>query len=59
MKKKHRRAVCKILIWLIKARWIFFPIVLIAGVITFAWLESDTWDYKLECKFKVHDDDLD
>lgn len=59
MKKKHRRAVCKSLIWLIKARWIFFPIVLIAGIITFGWLDSETWGYKLERKFKVHDYDPD
>lgn len=59
MKKKHRRTICKSLIWLIKARWIFLPIALIAGIIAFAWLESDTWDYKLERKFKVYDTDPD
>lgn len=59
MKKKHRRAVCKSLTWLTKARWIFFPIVLIAGIITFGWLNSETWDYKLERKLRVYDTDPD
>lgn len=57
MKKKHRRAVCKSLVWAIKAKCIFFPIVLIAGAITFGWLDSETWAYKLERKFKIHDYD--
>ncbi len=59
MKKKYRRAVCKCLIWLIKARWIFSPIVLIAWIITFGWLESETWNYKLEHKLRVYDTDPD
>lgn len=59
MKKKYRRAICKSLICLIKVRWIFMPIVLVAGIITISWLDSETWDYKLERKFKVYDRDPD
>ena len=55
MKKKHRRAVCKSLIWLTKAKWIFFPIVLVAVAISIVWLDSETWDDKLKRKFKVYD----
>lgn len=57
MKKKHRRAVCNSLIWLLKVKWIFFPIAFVAYLIAVVWLESDTWDYTLERKFKVYDTD--
>lgn len=59
MKKKYRRAVCKSLVWLLRVRWIFCPIVLLAGIIAFGWVEAEKWDSKLERKFKVHDDDPD
>lgn len=57
MKKKHRRAVCKILTWLIKPFWWLFMIVAFPFVCT--WMLLQDWEHQLDNKFRVYDYDPD
>lgn len=57
MKKKHRRAVCKSLIWLIKPFWWLFMIVAFPFVA--GWMLLQDWEHQLDKKFRVYDYDPD
>ena len=57
MKKKHRRAVCKSLIWLIKPFWWLFLV--LAFSFMSAWMALQDWEYELKTKLRVYDTDPD
>ena len=57
MKKKYRRAVCKILIWLIKPFWwLFKAIAMLFAILLMLFLD---WEEMLETKLKVRPYDPD
>ena len=57
MKKKHRRAVCKILTWLINPFWWLFMIVAFPFVV--GWMYFQDWEYWLCKKFRTYNNDSD
>lgn len=57
MKKKHRRAVCKSLVWAIRPFWWLFLIV--AAPFIYIWLFLQDWEHQLDVKFRTYDDDPD
>lgn len=57
MKKKHRRAVCKSLIWLIKPFWWLFLV--LAFPFMTAWFLLQDWEYELKTKLRIYDTDPD